>query len=155
MRALISIITTLAILWNPSLSYSSAEDEIEEYSNIVKSGRYACEEQFAVLFGNGIANDAQDSKNSRIELEKQLEGPINTAGLEDKTVYNNVYNPTYLWSTADWVESVAQKLGANVSAIGQTLPDISSLSKDRQIADERILAVTYLSTISTSRSMNC
>lgn len=86
---LISILLTLV----PIVSFGAAKDDIEEFSNIVKSGSFACEEQYTVLFGNGIMNSEQDSKDSLIELTTQMH-PKLIPKLKDNTAYNNVYNPT-------------------------------------------------------------
>lgn len=134
MKIFFSLVTTLSLTLGSSNLFASpsAQEKIEEYSNIVKSGRFACEEQFAILFGNGIGNDASDAKLSISELQEQLAKPIKKARLEKKTAYNNVYNPTHSGGLADAIESLVQKLGSNIGVINRWLSNIDTLPDDVQ-----------------------
>lgn len=59
------LLSMLFVLFSVAVYAASASDTVSEFSKIVRSGNYACEEQFTILFGNGIANDEIDSKKIR------------------------------------------------------------------------------------------
>lgn len=106
-----------------TLSTASSANSIDEFSKIIKSHQYACEEQFAVLFGNGFNVDKLSASDSIITLQTIVTDNSNfPPNLENKTTFNNIYNSTHVFAIHDAAEIIIQKPGAE---IGQLLEYLS------------------------------
>ena len=127
MNKRIKSVVFTTILFMANSVFPNETDDIDGFDSVVIDYKYACDDSFEVLFGNGILTEHQDALQSLITLQSQI-NPQLPLSLKEITTFGYIYNETDNFFADMW-ESMYQKTGADIKQLHRWISNLDNAPK--------------------------